>query len=320
MLNITEDLKNNKYPKVAGDASFRNFYRIKIKNKKYILIYCRKQKKINLDQYSKVNLLLRKFNLLAPRLYELNLKANYMIIEDFGDKTFFQLMKKNTNRLKYYKKIVDTLVKIQSIKINSEAKKIINKVYNVKVLMKESNLFFQWFATRHVHKSKIRIFKKKAKSILSSIFSTINFPNTYFVHRDFHVSNLMSYQNKVGIIDSQDALMGNPAYDIVSLIDDVRIKTSSQLKQKIFEYYLIKSNSNFRKKISLFKNDFDILSVQRALKIIGIFNRLYFRDGKKNYLSLVPYTWSLLHHRLKNPIFSKLNAVFNQYIPLEKRK
>ncbi len=320
MLNITEDLKNNKYPKVAGDASFRNFYRIKIKNKKYILIYCRKQKKINLEQYSKINLLLRKSNLLAPRLYELNLKANYMIIEDFGDKTFFQLIKKNTNKLKYYKKIVDTLVKIQSIKISPEAKKIINKVYNVKVLMNESNLFFQWFAVRHVNKNKIKAFKKKANSVLSAIFSTINFPNAYFVHRDFHVSNLMFCQNKVGIIDSQDALIGNPAYDIVSLIDDVRIKTSSQLKQKIFKYYLFKSNNNFKKKISLFKNDFDILSVQRALKIIGIFNRLYFRDGKKNYLSLVPYIWSLLHHRLKNPIFSELNTVLNHYIPLEKRK
>ena len=320
MLNITEDLKNNKYPKVAGDASFRNFYRIKIKHKNYILIYCRKQKKINLEQYSKINLLLRKSNLLAPKLNELNLKANYMIIEDFGDKTFFQLMKKNTNKLKHYKKIVDTLVKIQSIKIGPQAQKIINKVYNVKVLIKESNLFFQWFATRHVHKNKIKAFKKKVNTILSSIFSTINFPNTYFVHRDFHVSNLMSYQNKVGIIDSQDALIGNPAYDIVSLIDDVRIKTSSQLKEQIFEYYLTKSNNNFKKKLSLFKNDFDILSVQRALKIIGIFYRLYFRDGKKNYLSLVPYTWSLLHHRLKNPIFSELNAVLNHYIPLEKRK
>ncbi len=83
---------------------------------------------------------------------------------------------------------------------------------------------------------------------MSAIFSTINFPNAYFVHRDFHVSNLMFYQNKVGIIDSQDALIGNPAYDIVSLIDDVRIKTSSQLKQKIFKYYLFKSNNNFKKK------------------------------------------------------------------------
>ena len=71
------------------------------------------------------------------------------------------------------------------------------------------------------------------KKILSKLYKGLNFPNSCFVHRDYHVSNLMKIGKKIGVIDSQDALIGNPAYDLVSLIDDVRIKTSTKLKNQI---------------------------------------------------------------------------------------
>ena len=84
-----------------------------------------------------------------------------------------------------------------------------------------------------------------------------------FVHRDFHVSNLMYYNKKIAVIDSQDALIGNKAYDLASLIDDVRLKTSNELKEKVFKFYL-KTN----KKIDLkkFKKDFEILSSFKEFK------------------------------------------------------
>ena len=144
MLNILEDLKNNKLQKVAGDASFRSFYRFQDKNKNFILIHCRKQKEINLQQYSKINSFLRSHNLLAPNTFKLDLKLNYMIIEDLGDKTYFDLISKDKNKLRHYKKIVDTLIKVQSIKINLASKKIIKKSYTKNILFKESNLFFGW--------------------------------------------------------------------------------------------------------------------------------------------------------------------------------
>ena len=80
-------------------------------------------------------------------------------------------------------------------------------------------------------------------------------PNHYFVHRDFHVSNLINFQNKVGIIDSQDALLGNPTYDLMSLIDDVRIKTSLQLKKKIFSYYLAKTKIAHGRRVFCLKKE-----------------------------------------------------------------
>ena len=106
----------------------------------------------------------------------------------------------------------------------------------------------------------------------------------------------MYHNKKIAVIDSQDALMGNRAYDLASLIDDVRLKTPNELKEKIFKFY-VKTN----KKIDLeqFKKDFEILSVLRNLKIIGIFMRLAVRDNKKKYLKFIPYAWELISQRIK---------------------
>ena len=117
-------------------------------------------------------------------------------------------------------------------------------------------------------------------------------------------------RKKIGVIDSQDALIGNQAYDLASLIDDVRLKTSKSFKKKIFKFYLKR-----KKKVNLkkFKNDFEILSVLRNLKIIGIFTRLAIRDKKKGYLKLIPYAWKLIDIKInENEIFKDLKNLLNQ--------
>ena len=129
----------------------------------------------------------------------------------------------------------------------------------------------------------------------------------------------MLYNKKFGVIDSQDAMIGNPLYDVASLIDDVRIKLPASLQDSLFKHYLLKSKFNTKHEFYL-RNDFDILSVQRNLKILGIFVRLYQRDQKPNYLKYLPYTYSLIERRMKNPIFDKLNILFKKYLPLKKFK
>ena len=124
----------------------------------------------------------------------------------------------------------------------------------------------------------------------------------------------MQVGNKVGILDSQDALIGNPTYDLVSIVDDVRINTSKKLKNEIYNYYLKKKSKVFRKNSVKFLEDFEILSVQRSLKIIGIFSRLFVRDKKKQYLKLIPYTWKLLEMRMSSKIFSELRILLNNNI------
>ena len=104
------------------------------------------------------------------------------------------------------------------------------------------------------------------------IYKKLYFKNIYFVHRDFHVSNIMLSGKKLGLIDTQDALIGNRAYDLASLIDDVRVKLSKKIK--IFYLDIISKIKILKKDQLNLKNDFDILSVQRNLKILRYFCRL----------------------------------------------
>ena len=129
----------------------------------------------------------------------------------------------------------------------------------------------------------------------------------------------MTVKKRLGLIDSQDAIIGNPLYDVASLIDDVRIKIPKNIQDNLFKYYIKKSKLKTKDQ-SYFKNDFDILSVQRNLKILGIFVRLHKRDKKPKYLKYLPHTWLLLEKRMRNPIFSKLSILFKKYLPLKKLK
>ena len=305
---------------IAGDASFRKFYRLKLKKKSKIIIFASKDKYTNLVAYSAVNNFLKNNRILAPKLYEHNLSKGILIIEDFGDTTFNKILVKKNSKFPVYKKLVDLLIKIQKIKPKSKLQSIINKPhivkkYSKKILHKESDLFFDWYLPLFLNKKKNKKLKKKAKKILSQLYSRLNFPNSCFVHRDYHLENLMKIKKKIGVIDSQDALIGNPAYDLVSLVDDVRVKTSSKLKSQICEYYLKKTKKIYRIKREKFLEDFDILSVQRSLKIIGIFSRLFKRDKKKRYVKFIPYTWNLLEKRMNSKIFFELRKIFENNIP-----
>ena len=129
----------------------------------------------------------------------------------------------------------------------------------------------------------------------------------------------MINKKKLSIIDSQDAIIGNPLYDVVSLIDDVRIKIPMIIQDSLFKYYVQKSKFKNKDQIYL-KNDFDILSVQRNLKILGIFVRIHIRDKISNYLKYLPYTWELIERRMKNPVFKKLNNLMKKNFSLKKFK
>ena len=293
---------------IKADASFRKFYRKKIKKKSSIIVYAEKEKIQNLLNYDSVNKLLLQKNINAPRLLSENFNQNLIEIDDLGTKTILDILKKkNTNKLKIYKKILVILIKLQKIKLkkikNFKKKFYKIPIYSNKLIFNEANLFLDWYIPKVVNKNKKLKIKKELKKIITSLIKKIQLPNTTFVHRDFHVSNLMIKKNKISVIDSQDAVYGNIAYDLASLIDDVRLKTSKNIKEMIYQSYL---NLN-KKKINKikFKNDFEILSVLRNLKIIGIFTRLAIRDKKKIYLKLIPYAWNLIELRLKNNVIFK---------------
>ena len=309
-------MKNSKdLQKIKGDASFRTFYRSK--KRKSIFAYAKKEKKKNLLIYDAVNKILIKNRISAPNLISHSYKKNFIEIEDFGNVSLFRVLKnKKNNKYLFFKKIINLLNKLQKIK-TKKIKNFLNQNYKLelyknKILYSEAKLFSDWYVEKKLNKNK-SLFKKKFQNEINKLLSQLNNKNVTFVHRDFHVSNLMYFKNQISLIDNQDALIGNQAYDLASLIDDVRLKTDNRLKEKVFNYY-IKTN----KKINLkkFKEDFEILSILRNLKIIGIFTRLAFRDDKKKYIQLIPHAWEMIDYRLKqNKIFKDLKLLLKNNFP-----
>ena len=313
----------NKLKKLSGDASFRSFYRNKNSNRCSIIVYTKKEKKKNLLIYSAINNLLIKKNLSAPKLIKNNYNKNFIEIEDLGDLTVFQLLrKKKENQLFYYKKIIFLLNRIQKIK-TKKIKTFINTEYKIPIyskekLINEANLFLKWYLPKIIKGNKKNIEKKKLSEIFKNLLNRLNYKKKVFVHRDFHVSNIMITKKGFGLIDSQDAVFGNVAYDLASLIDDVRLKTNKNLKEKIFNEF-IKTNKSLDK--DKFRNDFEILSVLRNFKIIGIFSRLSKRDKKHQYLKLIPHAWKLIEDRINNNIkFKHLKHIVDKNFPKKIRK
>jgi len=224
----------------------------------------------------------------------------------------------NKNHYLIFKKVINVLNNIQLIR-DKKIKNFRNKFYKIKdykkkILFDETRLFSDWYVPKKLTKKKINKFNNQFNKEIRLLLSKLNFRNDTFVHRDFHVSNLIINSKKqIGLIDNQDALIGNKAYDLASLIDDVRYKTSNSLKDKAYNYYL---KTNKKVDVDKFKNDFDILSVLRNLKIIGIFMRLAERDKKKKYLKLIPYAWKMIDNRMsKNQVLDSLKLLLISNFP-----
>ena len=298
--------------KITSDASFREFYRLYKGNKSSIIVFTKRDMFKNLILYSSINKFLRSYGILAPKIISQNFNKGFMEIEDFGEISLFNKIKNSKKKLRFYKQCVDVIIKIQKIypikKVLLPKRKYFRfSKYDLKNLQNESDLFFNWYLKGTIKK---KIPKKaiiKLKKELRNVYQKIHYKNNFLVHRDFHVSNIMVLGKKLGVIDTQDAIIGNPAYDLVSLIDDVRLSIPLKMKKDIFNYY-VKKNFLTKEEIIKFKNDFDILSIQRNLKILGIFYRLFKRDKKPRYLKMMPSAWKLIDLRIKSKIFNKFRS------------
>ena len=312
-----------KLKKISGDASFREFYRLKKNNKTSIIVSAKKEKFKNLAVYAVINNVLNNNRINAPKLLSNHYKNDMIEISDLGELSFYDRVISKKNKLNSYKSLIKLLIKMQKIKVKKYYKfenlKIKIPKYTSSNLHKESDLFFDWYLKYILRKKKISKIKKILRSELNKVYKKLNYKNNTFVHRDFHISNVMINKNKLGIIDSQDAVIGNPLYDVSSLIDDVRIKLPNKLQNQLLDFY--HKNSKLKSDhIEKLKNDFDILSVQRNLKILGIFVRLYKRDNKDNYLKFLPYTWMLIEKRLQNPTLKNLKLLFYKHLSIKKLK
>ncbi|MDA9709142.1 phosphotransferase [Candidatus Pelagibacter sp.] len=295
---------------LSGDASHRKFYRDKKNNS--IIVYAKKEKRKNLLIYAAINKLLNNNKILTPRLISEKYKKNYIIIEDLGDYT--GLKKFKNYKIDNYIKLFEILKKLKLVRkrtINTFLKTNYTiKKYSNNELLREAKLFSDWYMPKII-KKKLSLSKKLYIKIIKKLILSLKLKKKVFVHRDFHISNIMIKKNKIYLIDSQDAVFGNEAYDLASLIDDVRIKIKLKNREKIYEKFISKQKKINPEKL---RNDFEILSVLRNLKIIGIFTRLSKRDKKHKYLKLIPYAWKMIDERRKhNTRFEELNNFLSIY-------
>ena len=164
-------------------------------------------------------------------------------------------------------------------------------------IIAETMLFVDWYLIKDQRKkitnTQKKIFKRKIKDLYSSV------KGMYVCgHMDYHVDNIFYFKNSksIGLIDYQDIKQTHVAYDVLSILQDVRNPIKKSLEKELVEYFLKKSECNKYN----FKSAYNFFSIQRNLKIVGIFSRLKHRDRKSNYYKLIPICFNLIKNNLKN--------------------
>ena len=263
--------------KASDDASFRRYFRIERSNTTFIAMDAPPTKEDSAP-FVQIATLLRNNKIHAPKIIEADLTQGFLLIEDLGSATFLQALN-HTFNLDLYKSAIDELIKIQAINPKNQDL----KQYDDKLLNAEMQLLIDWYLDKNLNKNQQaqlhHIFKLLTDNALNS-------PQV-FVHRDYHARNLMlSPANTLAVIDFQDAVIGSYTYDLCSLLKDAYFELKSTDIQTLLAYFYKQANIqiNFKE----FEKEFDLMGLQRHLKILGIFKRLSIRDGKHQYLDNIP--------------------------------
>lgn len=297
--------------KVAGDASFRSYYRIVQGNKNFILMFAPPSHE-DTKPFIKVDEWLVNNGFSAPQIFAVDENNGFILLEDFGDNTYGRVLAKDaSSEFELYKDACDCLIELHKTTILQDI-----PAYDEALLMREVLLFTDWYLKLKkivISEEELNLYKK----LWSELFSKLSKENRVVVLRDYHADNLMilpkrSDYKKVGLLDFQDAVIGSKAYDVVSLLEDARRDLNEENRQKLFDYYLEKSKCN---RFS-FIRDYEILSLQRNIKIAGIFSRLSLRDNKNHYLTLLPRVLNFVKLRISsgNEIFSDISNLLEKFI------
>ena len=260
----------------SDDASFRRYFRIERSNTTFIAMDAPPSKE-NCEPFIRIAKHLTLGNVHAPKIIETNLEQGFLLLEDLGNQTFLNTQQKNFE-LQHYKSAIDVLIDIQSLKTDSS--NIPN--YDAALLTTEMQLLVDWYLpalSNEQHTQLQAIFDLLSNNALST--------NQVFVHRDYHSRNLMVLaNNELGIIDFQDAVIGSNTYDLVSLLKDAYFELDSADLHTLLHYYY--DQANIQIPFLNFEKQFDLMGLQRHLKVLGIFKRLSIRDGKHQYLDDIP--------------------------------
>jgi N-acetylmuramate 1-kinase len=185
------------------------------------------------------------------------------------------------------------------------------------VLRREVGLFPEWYAPALDLDVDAAGWAKAWDAVLPQVATP---DPRVLVLRDYHVDNIILLERaglkRLGLLDFQDALAGHPAYDLVSLLQDARRDVSPALEAAMLELYAQEAGVA---DMDAFRAEYEILGAQRNTKILGIFTRLWKRDGKRNYLPLQPRVWGYLERNLAHPALAPVADWFAANVPAEAR-
>ncbi|SIT68545.1 hypothetical protein SAMN05216526_0878 [Ectothiorhodosinus mongolicus] len=301
-----------------ADASFRRYYRLQGLLQPLVVMDAPPEKE-SLEAFARIDAYLRTLKLSAPEIRAMDTEQGFALLEDLGNHRFSRALNAGADPEALYRLATDTLVALQQRWPTLAAQEI--APYDEAVLLQEALLLLDWYwpeAWQSPCPDEVRqAYIQAWQEVLPAVFTL---PQT-LVLRDYHVDNLMVLAGRSGIsacglLDFQDALLGNPAYDLVSLLRDARRDVPPELADAMkgrFYEALVDENPQ------AWEDSYWILGAQRNSKIIGIFTRLWRRDHKPAYLSHLPRVWRLLDEELQQPALAPVRAWFEQYLPLQRR-
>jgi len=266
----------------SADASFRRYFRIKGDGDSYILMDASLEKE-SLAPFIDITERLLSVDVRAPRILLQDLDEGFLIIDDFGSTNYLDLLDEE-NFMRLYTKAMEEILKMQ------QGDTAGLPLYDKAFLHVEMDLMKTWFLEKYVKMPLSAEDEETIEKALDAISEVVlTQPQGVFVHRDYHSRNIMfTPEEEVGVIDYQDAMNGAITYDLVSLLKDLYIEYPPEEVEALA--------LAFRDMLGLETDDatfmkwFDFMGLQRHIKVLGIFARLYLRDGKDGYLKDLPLT------------------------------
>ena len=268
----------------SSDASFRRYFRVSQAELTWIVMDAPPSQE-DTGPFIKVSQFLNSQSLHVPNIIAQNSEMGFLLLSDLGSQPYLDMLN-NHSADDLYRDAIDSLIKIQC----SDPTGIDLPRYDSKLLQTELNLFPEWFLERHFELSPPAFLQPLFDTLIDNALSQ----SQVVVHRDYHSRNLMvdSKQNP-GIIDFQDAVIGPITYDLVSLLRDSYISWPEDKLEAWVHYYFDTAQQHGLLPscdITTFTRWFDLMGLQRHLKVLGIFCRLNYRDDKPNYMADLPQT------------------------------
>ena len=313
---INNFLKNNQIKTknlipIKNDASFRKYFRVD----KKILMDADPNLGEDVGSFINVHHVLREFKLNVPEIFTIDKENGFLLLEDLGENIFSQILN-SENEEQLYKQAIDVLVEIYKKDLNKFSNFTFLEKYSVEKLQDESQLFIEWYLKKYLKINITDTDIKDFKDIINKIFNNLDTKFEKLVLRDYHVDNLILQKSKlglkqVGILDFQDAVLGSSSYDLISIIEDVRRPISKDLKNILIKYFIDLTGYDSNQ----LEKELAFYSVQRNLKILGIFSRLNLRDNKSKYMGYNDNAWKYIESNLNNPTMSDLKVWLKKILP-----